>query len=120
MVATAKSKLKAKSLPGWFWGKAVSTVVYVLNTSSTKSVDSMTQFEAWHGKKSAVHHLRTFGCIVYVRNMTLHRKKLEDRGRKMIFVGYESGSMAYCTFYLVTKHVDVTCDVVFDKKAQWD
>jgi hypothetical protein len=98
----------------------VSTALYVLNRCPMKSVDDMTPFEAWHGKKPAVHHLRTFGCIVYVRNMTLHLKKLEDRGRKMIFVGYKSGSKAYCAYDPITKHVHVTHNVVFDKQAQWD
>jgi hypothetical protein len=60
------SMLKDKGLPGWFEGEAVSTAVYVLNKCAGKSVDGMAPFEAWHGKKSAVHHLRMFGCIVYV------------------------------------------------------
>jgi hypothetical protein len=67
-----------------------------------------------------VHHLRTFGCIVYVRNTTPHLKKLEDHGRKMIFVGYESNSMAYRVYDPITKHVHVTCDMVFNEQAQWD
>ena len=120
VMATARSMLKAKGLPGWFWGEAVSTAVYVLNRCPTKSVDSMTPFEAWHGKKPAVHHLKTFGCIVYVRNTTPHLKKLEDRGRKMIFVGYERGSKAYRAYDPVTKRVHVTRDVAFDEQAQWD
>jgi hypothetical protein len=119
-VATARSMLKVKGLPGWFWGEAVNTTVYVLNRCPTKSVDSMTPFEAWHGRKPVVHHLRTFGCIVYVRNTTPHLKKLEDHGRKMIFVGYESSSMAYRAYDPITKHVHVTRDMVFDEQAQWD
>jgi transposase InsO family protein len=61
VVATARSMLKAKGLPGWFWGEAVNTVVYVLNICPMKSVDDMTPFEAWHGRKPTVHHLKTFG-----------------------------------------------------------
>jgi hypothetical protein len=95
----------------------VNAVVYVLIRSPMKSVDGMTPFEAWHGWKPTVHHLRTFGCIVYVRNMTPHLKKLEDRGRKMIFVGYESGSKAYHAYDPITKRVHVTRDVVFDEQA---
>jgi hypothetical protein len=86
VVATARSMLKANDLPGWFWGEALNATVYVLNRCLTKSVDGMTPFEAWHGRKLTVHHLRTFECIVYVQNTTLHLKKLEDRDRKMIFV----------------------------------
>jgi hypothetical protein len=52
--------------------------------------------------------------------MTPHLKKLEDRCRKMIFFGYESGSKAYRAYDPITKRVHVTCDVVFDERAQWD
>jgi transposase InsO family protein len=117
VVVTDRSMLKAKGLPGWFWGEAVNTVVYVMNRCPTKSVDGMTPFEAWHEKKSAVHHLRTFECIVYVRNTMPHLKKLKDRGRNMIFVGYESDSKTYRAYDPITKHVHVTRDIVFDVQA---
>jgi hypothetical protein len=94
--------------------------VYVLNRCPMKSVDGMTPFEAWHGRKPMVHYLMTFGCIMYVQNTMPHLKKLEDRGRKMIFVGYESSSKAYRAYDPITKHVHVTRDVVFDEQAQWD
>lgn len=61
-----------KGLPGWFWGEVVNTTVYILNRCPTKSVKGMTPFEAWHGNKLAVHHLKIFGCIVYVWNMKPH------------------------------------------------
>jgi hypothetical protein len=93
----------------------VNAAVYVMNRCPTKSVDGMTPFEVWHGRKLPVHHLRTFGCIMYVRNMTQHLKKLEDHGSKMIFVGYESGSKAYRAYDPITKHVQVTREVVFDE-----
>ena len=120
VVATARSMLKAKGLPGWFWGEAVNTAVYILNRCPTKSVTGMTPFEAWYGKKPAVHHLKTFGCIAYVRNTTPHLKKLEDRGRKMIFVGYERGTKAYRAYDPVTRRVHITRDMNFDEEAQWD
>jgi hypothetical protein len=97
----------------------MNTAVYVLNRCRTKSIDDMTPFEAWYGRKPAVHHLRTFGCFMYVRNTTPHLKKLEDRGHNMIFVGYESGSKAYRAYDPNTKCVHVTRDVVFGEQAQW-
>jgi transposase InsO family protein len=72
VVATARSMLKAKGLPGWFWGKAVNAAMYVLNMCPMKSTSGMTSFEAWHRRRPTVHHLRTFGCIRYVRNTMLH------------------------------------------------
>jgi hypothetical protein len=120
VVATAKNMLKAKCLPRWFWGEVVNVVVYVMNGYPMKSVDNMTPFEAWHGRKPVVCQLRMFGCIVYMRNTTPHLKKIEDRGRKMIFFGYESGSKVYRAYDSITKCVHVTHDVVFDEQAQWD
>jgi hypothetical protein len=120
VVGTTSSLLKEKGLPAWFWGEAVITAVYLLNRVPTKAVEGRTPFEVWYGKKPVVHHLKTFGCIVYVKNMKPHLKKMEDRGRKMIFVGYECRSKAYRAYDPATKRVHVTRDVVFDESTQWD
>jgi hypothetical protein len=95
-------------------------VVYLLNRVPCKAVNGMTPIETWHGKRPAVHHLRTFDCIVYVRNTKPHPKKLDDRGRKMIFIGYERGTKAYKAYDPITRKVTITWDVVFDEEAQWD
>jgi hypothetical protein len=81
--------------------------VYVLKRCPTKSVDGMIPFEAWHGKKPVVHHIKTFNCIVYVCNTVPHLKKLEDRGRKMVFIGYEEGTKAYCAYDSITECIHV-------------
>ena len=83
----ARSLLKAKKVPSEFWGEAVSTAVFILNRSPTKSVDSKTSFEAWHGRKPDVQFMCMFGCVVHVRETRLWLKKLDDRSRPMIFVG---------------------------------
>jgi hypothetical protein len=96
------------------------TTVYLLNRVPCKVVNGKTPFEVWHGKRLTVHHLKTFGYIVYVRNTKPHLKKLDDRGRKMISVGYERGTKAYKAYDPVTKKVTITRDVVFGDDAQWD
>jgi hypothetical protein len=120
MVGMARSMLKAKSLLGIFWGEAIATAVYVLNHCPTKGIAGKMPLEAWHGCKSAVLHLRTFGCVVHVKNTSPNLKKLEDRSRPMIFDGYEEGTKGYRVYDASTEGVRVTCDVVFDEQAQWD
>lgn len=120
VVGTACSMLKAKGLPGQFWAEAVATTVYVLNRSPTKSVEDKMPFEAWYGKKPAVHHLRTFGCVVHVKLTTPNMKKPDDRSKPMIFIGYEHGSKAYRAYDPTTKRAHVTRDAVFDEQARWD
>jgi hypothetical protein len=115
VVGTAQSMLKEKGLPDWFWGEAVLTTIYLLNRVPCKANDNRTPFELWYGKKPVVHHLKIFGCIVFVRNTKLNLKKLEDRGRRMIFVGYERRSKAYRAYDPVTKQVTITRDVIFDE-----
>jgi hypothetical protein len=61
-----------------------------------------------------------FGCIVFVQNTKVNLKKLEDRGTRMIFVGYECMSKAYRAYDPVTKRVTITRNVIFDEAVQWD
>ena len=61
VVAAARSMLKAKGMPNYFWGETVLTAVYVLNLNRAfrRSVTGMTPYEAWY--------LRTFGYVAHVR-----------------------------------------------------
>jgi hypothetical protein len=45
---------------------------------------------------------------------------LEDKGRKIVFVGYKHSSKAYRAYDLLTGSVTITQDVVFDESAQWN
>lgn len=114
MVAMVRSMMKSMNVPSVFWGEAVMTAVYILNCSSTKSVVGMSPYEAWCKWKPAVHHLRTFGCVAYVKKIGCHVGKLADRSSPMVFIGYEGGSKAYRTYDPATKRVCVTRDVVFE------
>jgi hypothetical protein len=120
IVGMARSLLKAKNMPGMFWGEAVSTAVYLLNRAPTQSVTGMTPYEAWHGARPDVSHLRTFGCIAHVKDVRPLLKKLEDRSRPMVFLGYEQGSKAYRCYDPVAKRVCISRDVVFDETAKWN
>lgn len=68
VVGMARTMMKAKGLPSFFWGETVTTAVYVLNRAFTRSVDGKTPYEAWHGKRPSVEHLRIFGCVVHVKS----------------------------------------------------
>jgi hypothetical protein len=111
--------LKAKDLPVTFWGEAVMTAVYILNRSSTKGASGRTPYELWTGNTPSVHHLRTFGSVAHVKDRRPHLRKLDDRSKPMIFVGYEAGSMAYRAYDPATRRLHITHDVVFDEDAKW-
>jgi hypothetical protein len=77
-----------------FWGEAVVTAVYILNRSPTKVINGRTSYEAWHGRKPVVSHLRVFGCLAFDKELG-HNGKLDDRSTPGVFIGYEEGSKAY-------------------------
>jgi hypothetical protein len=83
-------------------------------------VDGATPFELWFRKKPSIHHLCTFGYIGYVKNTRPHLTKLEDRGTRMVFVGYERGTNAFRMYDPVSKRVHISRDVVFVESSQWD
>ena len=51
VMGVARSMMKAMSLPGWFWGEAMNTAVFILNRAPTQSVDVKTPYEVWHDTK---------------------------------------------------------------------
>jgi hypothetical protein len=112
--------LKARGVPSRFWGEAVTTAVYILNRSYTRSVDNKTPYEVWHGKKPNLHYLRVFGCVAHVKTARPQLKKLDDRSTPMVFMGYDVGSKAYKLYDPVSQRAHVSRDVVFDEDASWE
>ena len=105
-------------MPAFYWGEAVMTAVHLLNRSPTKALDGKTPYEAWHGRKPAVSHLRVFGCLAFVKELN-HVGKLDDRSTPGVFIGYAEGAKAYRVLDPTTRRVRITRDVVFDEGRGW-
>jgi hypothetical protein len=95
----------------------VIATVYVLNHTAARRNSSRTPYELWVGNAPAVHHMRTFGCVVHVKTIG-YLKKLNDCSRSAIFVSYALGSKAYLTYDPTTQCVSITRYVVFDEEAK--
>jgi hypothetical protein len=79
----------------------------------------MTPFEAWHGRKPSVGHLRIFGCTTSVKIAGPNLSKLSDRSKKMVFIGYEIGTKGYRLCDPSTAKLMMSRDVVFAKNEPW-
>ena len=55
IVVMARTLLKQWGMPTEFWEETVSTAIFLLNRALTKSLDGMTSFEVWHGRKPAMN-----------------------------------------------------------------
>jgi hypothetical protein len=116
----ACSMLKAMSMPSWFWGEVVTTVVFFLNRSPTQSVEQKTPYKVWHGVKPSVHYLCTFGCVAHVKQGNKHLGKLDDHNMMMVFVNYKLGSKASRFYDPVRRCVHVSCDTIFEEDHAWE
>jgi hypothetical protein len=106
-------------MPVEFWGEAVVTTVYLQNRLPTKSLAGHTPYEAWHGRKPVVNHLRVFGCRVFVKQLS-HVDKLTDRSHAGVFIGYAEGAKVYRILNPVARQVCRACVVLFDEVHGWD
>jgi len=62
-----RALLHASGLPKFLWGEAARHVIWLMNRTSTTSVDGMTPFEAVFGTKPDLSSVREWGDKVYVR-----------------------------------------------------
>ena len=95
LMEMARCMVKSQALPHGFWLEAVMCATYVLN----RSLQSMTQYEAWHGKKPSIGHLHVFGCLAYILVPVQQCRKLDDKAVKCIFVGYNFESKGYRLYH---------------------
>jgi hypothetical protein len=93
VVGMARALLKQRGMSAVFWGEAVVMAVYILNRSPTKALDGRMLYEAWHGRKPAVSHLRVFGFLAFAKDLG-HIGRLDDRSTPGVFIGYAEGSKA--------------------------
>ncbi|XP_019465092.1 PREDICTED: uncharacterized protein LOC109363293 [Lupinus angustifolius] len=115
----ARSMMRTKSLPKKFWAEAISTATYLLNRCPTKRLVNKTPEEAWTGHKPTAKHLKVFGSICFKHIPESKRGKLDNRGEKLIFVGYHSTG-AYKVYNPTTNTISYSRDLRFIEGEAWD
>ncbi len=75
----------------------------------------MTPYEAWHGEKPKVEHLRVFGCDAYTHILKDERGKFDSKARKCILLGYGQETKGYRLYDPVRQKVLHSRDVRFNE-----
>ena len=94
-----------------FWGEYILTAAYLINLTPTPKLNEKSLYEIFFHKLPSYDHLRIFGCLCYVYEVT--HDKFESRSRKYIFVGYSLGQKGYRVYDLQSKQIFTSKDVVF-------
>jgi transposase InsO family protein len=101
--------LQAKA-PQSLWTEALPTAVRLLNLRAIKG-KTATPYELLFGRKPAVHYLRVFGCLAYIKTPDKDLSAFSPRSEAGMFVGYEPASKAYRV--LVGDKIKVSKNVKF-------
>ena len=86
LIEKTRALLLDSGLNKEMWGEAVRVAAYLLNRSPT-SVSEKTPSEMWYKTKPNLSNLKLFGCSAFAKTLG-QLKKLDDRSKKFIFVGY--------------------------------
>ena len=98
-----------KKLPKELWPYAVHTAVYTRSRCLNSRVNRI-PFEALTGRRPNISNMRIFGCECYAYTQQ-HKAKLDERGKKGVFVGYDRSSPANLVYFPDIRKV-VNCRLV--------
>ena len=107
-----RAMLKERNLPQSFWGECLRYAVYIRNRTSKRG-EKRSRFEIFHKRKPAPLRAQVFGCMVYYKNNSKKKKKLDDRARLGIFVGVNEEEGTYRIYDTEKKVVVKSRDVMF-------
>src|SRR6218665_1925178 len=66
-----------------------------------------------HMSNIFLSYVKKIGSVAYVSILTEKRQKLDDKARKLVFVGYEKGTKGYRLLDVNTNRIQVSKDVTF-------
>ena len=95
-----RSMMSYVSLSNSFWGHALETAQYILNSVPSKVI-STTPKELWTRRKPSFGHVRIWDSPAYVLNRD--PSKLEARSNVCLFVGYLKELKVICLMILRNK-----------------
>lgn len=95
LTSAARAMLHDAGLPKSLWAEAYNTATFVRNRSLTAALEGRTPYEIVRGTKPDVSDLRAFGAPCAVVKAKEKLKKLDDRARMCMFIGYKYGGESY-------------------------
>lgn len=115
LMEKARSMLVDSGLEKNLWGEAVIASTYLTNRSPTSVLKDKTPCEMWFGRKPDLSNIRVFGSRAFAHIPDVQRKKLDDRSKEYIMVGYDYSG--YRLYDSNTRQVVIRRNVVFDESV---
>ena len=110
-----RSLLTQSGIPKPYWGYVYEATVYIKNRIPHTSV-GMTPYEGFKGEKPNLSNLRAIGCKAYYRIPDVNRKKLDQKAKIGVHLGYDSSNdKAYVILDWDSRKIVRTRNVTFDE-----
>jgi len=113
LIEKARSMLNGVALGQEFQAKTVDIACYLVNRSSSSTLEAKSPHEVGTSKKLSLSHLRVYGFDAYVHVPKEKRTKLDSKFERCIFIGYKDGLKGYKLWHIETSKVMYSQDVVF-------
>lgn len=92
-----------------YWGEAVVTAAFIQNHLTTRSTNKI-PIEIWEGKQANKIKFEIFGSLSLVHIPKEKRKKLDQKAKYLIFVGYSEESKAFRFLDKNTNRITISRD----------
>jgi Integrase core domain len=102
----------AKLLPN-LWAECAMAAFYLAQRTPTHTLQGMTPYEAFYGKKPWMSHLREYGCQDFVLIQSKVNPKIYPHSEECVLVGYSTDSKAYQCWNRKTQHIVTSYNVNF-------
>jgi transposase InsO family protein len=125
VVGMSRCMMDTAGTPKNFWSYALKAAFYLKNRCLHAALGA-TPFEVMFACQPDLSNLRIFGCIAYVY-VERDRKKLDDRARPCVFLGYDTHSKTYivgtpdsfgCLKATISRSVTFAEDTFYFKQQQ--
>lgn len=115
MARTLKYSNPEVIYPEGIWAELVNTAVYILNRTGKSSIDGVSPYELWLGKKPRTKHLRIIGSKCYAHIPSQKRRKMDKKAVKGHLIGYD-GDERFRIWIKEDHKVILSRDVKFEEK----
>ncbi|RVW87558.1 Rust resistance kinase Lr10 [Vitis vinifera] len=123
LLEVVRASLIAAKTPISYWGKAITSVAYLINRVPSSSINFQTPLQALTNAIVAptVPNLppRVFGCVAFVHLLKHQRTKLTSHALQCVFVGYALHKKGYRCYHPPTRQMYITMDVVFHEDSMY-
>ena len=116
LVEMARCMMHGAGLSPSYWAEAVCTAAFTRNRCSTQSLNNITPYEMWTGRRPNLRQMRTFGCTAYAHIPKDERHKMDSKMVRCVFIGYDLQRKGYRLYIPERKRVMVSRDVIFDER----